>query len=82
MSFSAMLAVVYLVATRWTLLVLNQFHLDPLIQIPRDCIPVGIIARVAFRQSIAGVVVDSIKTGCLLLLSITKSVAVRVECLG
>ena len=60
----------------------NQFHFGFLIQVPCDCIPVGIIARVAFSRSIAGVVVASIITGFMLLSSVPESVAMRIVCLG
>ena len=48
MLFSAILVVVSLVVTLQTFLVLNQFHLGLLIQVPCDCIPVGIVTRVAY----------------------------------
>ena len=82
LSFSAILVVVSFVATLQTFLVSDQFHLGPLIQVPCDCMLVGIIARVSFRRSIAGVVLARIKTSYLLLSSVPESVVSRVVSLG
>ena len=76
--FSAILIVVCCVATLQLFLVSDQFHLGLLIQVPCDCIIVGITARLAFSWSIAEVFVAGIKTGFLVLLSVPESVAVRV----
>ena len=80
--FSAILVVVYFVATAWTFLVLDQFHLALLIQLTCSYIPVRIIIRVAFSWSIAGVVVARTETGFLFLSSVLESVAIRVVWLG
>ena len=45
------------------LLVLDRLHLGLLFKVACDCIPVGIIARIAFSWTIAAVVVTQIKTG-------------------
>ena len=82
LSFSAILIVVSLVAILDTFLVPDRFHLGLLIQVPCDCILLGIIARVAISSSIAVVVIARIKTSFLFLSSISNSVAVRVVCLG
>ena len=68
----------YFVATPLIFLVSDKFHLGLLIQIPCNCSPVAIVARLAFSWSIAGVVIASIITSCLLLSSIYESVVVRV----
>ena len=80
--FSAILIVVSFIATLSTSLVLDQFHRGLLIEVPCNCIPVGINAPLAFSRSIVDLVVGRIKTSFLILLSVPESVAVRVVWLG
>ena len=80
--FSTILVVLSSVAIPNTFLVSDQLHLSLLIHVPCDCILVGIIPRVAFGWSIAGLVVVRIKIGFLLLSSIPQFVAIKVPCLG
>ena len=78
LSFSAILVVVFFIAIPQAFLVPDQFHLGLLIQVPCHGISVGIIARVAFSRSIAGVVVVRIKPSLLLLSSVPEFVKISV----
>ena len=77
-----MIVVVSCVVTLYTFLASDQFYVGSVVQLPYNCIPVRIIASVAFRWLIAAVVLARIRTGLLLLSFIPKSVAVMVVWLG